>query len=116
MEEVSGALDGFVVYKGDPSLKIVEPIPIKAMGPFLRIKKKIDPLMNLGETKQTTLRSPSPQEEDSPNQCQGEGVKTPNPTAILPQNLKRREKSILPYKTIEVPLPEAAIKKRRLDL
>lgn len=42
-----GALDGFVADKKEFSLEYADPISFKARVPFLRIRKKIDPMMNI---------------------------------------------------------------------
>lgn len=65
---------GFMVDNKESTLEIVEPVPIKARDLFLRIKKKIGPLVSLESAKQTVLPSravvmkekPNPQEEGSP--------------------------------------------------
>lgn len=50
-----GFLDEFVAIKKGTSLKIAESILIKARDPFLKIRKKIDSMVNIEAMKQTTL-------------------------------------------------------------
>lgn len=47
LAKVHGVLDEFVSNKEESSIKIADPIPIKARDPSLTIMQKIDPMMNI---------------------------------------------------------------------
>lgn len=98
-------------------MELSVPIQIKAMDPFLRIRKKIGSKMNLKAMRQTAwpllkMRQQPPKRRHPPRK----GVKTPSPTTLPQQNAKGKCKSMSPYKTrsrSQVPLPEVASKKKR---
>lgn len=52
-------------YKGESSLGIAMPTSIKAMDPFLRIRKKIGSMVNLDSTRQTALAVTGSGEEEA---------------------------------------------------
>lgn len=58
-----GVLDAFVRDKEGSLLEIAKPTLIKGMDIFLRIRKKIKPMVNLEATKQTVLTITSSGEE-----------------------------------------------------
>lgn len=58
-----GGLNGLMADIEEISLEISQPVQIKAIDPFLRIRKKISPMVNLEAMKQTELTITGDDEE-----------------------------------------------------
>lgn len=63
-QKCAGFLDGFVAENEEAPLEIAEPVLIKVRYPSLKIRKKIDPLVNIKAIRKTALSISSDEEEE----------------------------------------------------
>lgn len=109
-------LEGFALDKETSSLEPAMPIPIKARDPFLRIRKKIGPMLNLEVRRQTVLtiaeeEAPTPKKKASPSSPKKEGKKVLRRRVLLETTPK-----IQKAKENQPPLTKEGAKARYLCL